>query len=128
MASPSTAYTVRTLAFMGGYVALMGAAILGAFDDLSRPGAYAFALAAAAPVAGQIWATLVYMRDADEYLAALTARRFVVAAGLTLALWSGWGFGELFADLPHIEGSFVYPLFWALYGLVSPFLGARGAA
>ena len=45
-------YAARTAAFMTGYVALNVAAIFGAFDDLRRPGAWVFALAVAAPVAG----------------------------------------------------------------------------
>ena len=115
-------YVFRTLGFMGGYVGINLAAIFGAFDDVQRPGAWALALAVAAPVAGQIWATLMLMRDSDEYVRALTAKRFIVAAGVAMALFSAWGFGESYAEAPHVPGWMIYPLFWAAFGVVSPFV------
>lgn len=115
-------YALRTAAFMSGYVAINLAAIAGAFDDLARPGAWLLGLAVAAPVAGQIWATLTLMRDSDEYVRALMARRFILASGLAMALFSAWGFLESYADAPHGPGWLIYPLFWAAYGVVSPFV------
>jgi hypothetical protein len=35
-----------------------------------------------------------------------------------------WGFGESFAGAPHLPAWLVYPLFWAAYGVVSPFIRA----
>lgn len=114
-------YAQRTLAFMGGYVAVMVATIGGAFDAIQgTPAAWALALAAAAPIAGQIWATLSFVRDSDEFVRAVTARRFIIAAGVAMALFSAWGFGESFAGAPHAEGWLIYPLFWAIFGCVSP--------
>jgi len=115
-------YLFRTLAFMAGYVAINMAAIRGAFDDRSAPGSYALGLAVAAPVAGQIWATLALMRDADEFVRAVTAKRFIIASGLTMAVASAWGFLELYAHATHISAAMVYPLFWGIYGLVTPFV------
>lgn len=114
-------YAQRTFAFMGGYVAIMAATIGGAFDAIQgKPVAWALALAAAAPIAGQIWATLSFMRDSDEFVRAVTARQFIVAAGVAMALFSAWGFGESFAGAPHAEGWLIYPLFWAIFGCVAP--------
>ncbi|MCC7267336.1 MAG: hypothetical protein IT546_08350 [Caulobacteraceae bacterium] len=115
-------YLVRTMAFMSAYVALNIAAILGAFDGLRRPGAWLFALAVAAPVAGQIWATLALMEESDEFVRALTARRFILASGLGMALFSAWGFAESYAAAPHAPGWLIFPLFWLAYGVVSPFV------
>ena len=80
------------------------------------------ALAVSAPIAGQIWATLSFMRDSDEYVRAVTAKQFIVAAGVAMALFSAWGFGESFAGAPHAEGWLIYPLFWAIFGCVAPML------
>jgi putative oxidoreductase len=114
-------YVVRTMAFMGGYVAVMLATIGGAFDAIQgKPAAWALALAVSAPIAGQIWATLSFMRDSDEYVRAVTAKQFIVAAGVAMALFSAWGFGESFAGAPHAEGWLIYPLFWAIFGCVAP--------
>ena len=70
-------YVIRTMAFMVPYVAISMAAIRGAFDDRTTPGSYLLGLAVAAPVIGQLWATLALMHDADEYVRALTAKRFI---------------------------------------------------
>jgi putative oxidoreductase len=118
----SRRYAIRTGAFMAGYAAVNTAAIFGAFDDLSAPGSWLFALVVAAPVAGQIWATLALMRESDEFVRALMAKRFILASGLAMAVFSAWGFLESYAAAPHAPGWLVFALFWACYGLVTPFV------
>ena len=116
-------YVFRTMAFMSGYVAINVAAIFGAFDDIaSTPAAWVLALAVSAPVVGQIWATLSLMRDSDEFVRAVTAKQFIVASGIAMAIASVWGFGESYADAPHQPAWLIYPLFWACFGLVAPFI------
>ena len=115
-------YLFRTFAFMGGYVAVNMAAIFDAFDDATGWGAYALGLVVAAPVAGQIWATLMLMRESDEFVRGLTAKRFIISAGLAMALFTGWGFMESYGGAPHAPGWIIFPLFWGLYGLVTPFV------
>lgn len=116
-------YVIRTNLFMAGYVAVNVAAITGAFDPVigSRAGIL-LGLAVAAPIAGQLWATLALMNESDEFVRALNAKRFILASGLAMALFSAWGFAESYGDAPHAPGWLIYPLFWALFGLVSPFL------
>jgi hypothetical protein len=117
----SRRYLIRTLAFMGGYGAVNIAAIFGAFDGLQGGvGAWILGLAVAAPVAGQIWATLALMREADEYVRILTAKRFIIASGVAMAAFSAWGYLESYAQAPHAPGWLIYPLFWAVYGMVAP--------
>ncbi|WP_300575422.1 hypothetical protein [Phenylobacterium sp.] len=113
-------YIRRTVAFMTGYVAVNIAAITGAFDDIGKTAAWILALAVAAPVAGQIWAVLAWMRDSDEFVRALAAKRFVIASGAAMALFSAWGFLETYAGAAHAPGWLIYPLFWAAFGLVTP--------
>jgi hypothetical protein len=116
-------YVVRTMAFMAGYVAINVLAIFGAFDEIiGRPIAWALALTVAAPVIGQIWATLSLLRDSDEFVRAMLTKVFVIATGLTLAACTVWGFGESYANAPHIPAWMAYPTFWACFGLVSPFV------
>lgn len=116
-------YVMRTLAFMSGYVAVNVAAIFGAFDDIASPvAAWALALTVSAPVVGQIWATLSLMRESDEFVRAVTAKQFIVAAGLAMAIASVWGFGESYAHAYHLPAWLIYPLFWACFGLASPFI------
>ena len=116
-------YVIRTNLFMAGYVAVNVAAITGAFDPIvgSRAGIL-LGLTVAAPIAGQLWATLALMNESDEFVRALSAKRFILASGLAMALFSAWGFAESYGDAPHAPGWLIYPLFWGLFGLVSPFL------
>ena len=116
-------YVVRTFAFMAPYVAINVAAIFGAFDELyGKPAAWGLALAVAAPVIGQIWATLSLMQDSDEFIRAVIARQFILAAGLAMAIASVWGFGESYAGAYHLPAWIIYPLFWACFGVVAPFV------
>lgn len=116
-------YVVRTMAFMSGYVAINVAAIFGAFDDVASPvAAWLLAAAVSAPVVGQIWATLSLMRESDEFVRALIAKQFILSAGLAMALATFWGFGESYADAHHLPAWIIYPLFWACFGLVAPFV------
>lgn len=120
--SPERRYRLRTTIFMTFYVAMNAAAILGAFDSRQPPGTWFLGLAIAAPVVGQIWATLAFMRDSDEFVRALMARRFVLASGSSMAIFSAWGFLESYADAPHAPGWLIFALFWLCYGLISPFV------
>jgi hypothetical protein len=116
-------YVVRTAGFMSGYVVINVAAILGAFDDIASPvAAWALALAVSAPVIGQIWATLALMRESDEFVRAVVAKQFILAAGAAMALASVWGFGESYAAAPHIPAWMIYPLFWGCFGVIAPFV------
>ena len=116
-------YAIRTIAFMSGYVAVNVAAIFGAFDDIASPvAAWALALTVSAPVIGQIWATLALMRESDEFVRAVVAKQFILASGLARAVASVWGFGESYAAAPHIPAWIIYPLFWACFGLIAPFV------
>ncbi len=116
-------YVFRTMAFMSGYVAVNVAAIFGAFDDISSPvAAWGLALTVSAPVIGQLWATLSLMRESDEFVRAVVAKQFILASGLAMAIASVWGFGESYAAAPHIPAWIIYPLFWACFGLIAPFV------
>lgn len=116
-------YFIRTNCFMAGYVAVNVAAIFGAFDQIiGKPAGLALGIIVAAPIAGQVWATLSLINEADEFVRVLTAKRFILASGLAMALFSGWGFMESYGGAPHAPGWIVYILFWGLFGLVSPFV------
>jgi hypothetical protein len=116
-------YAARTMAFMSGYVAVNVAAIFGAFDEIiGKPVAWALALAVAAPVIGQLWATLSLMRESDEYVRAVVAKQFILASGLAMAAATVWGFGESYAGAYHLPAWIIYPLFWACFGVVAPFI------
>jgi putative oxidoreductase len=122
LTAPLRRYLAVTLLSLFCYAILNIAAMSGALDGLSSPVRLSFAALVALPIAVQIWATLVAMRDSDEYLRAIMARRFIIAAGAAFAIFSAWGLAESYAGAPHAPGWLVYPLFWASYGLVTPFV------
>jgi hypothetical protein len=99
-----------------------------AFDQImGTPAAWGLAATVSAPVVGQIWATLALMRESDEFVRAVTAKQFIVAAGLAMAAATFWGFGETFAGAPHLPAWLIYPLFWGAFGVVSPFIRDNNA-
>ncbi len=116
-------YVIRTAGFMTGYMALMFLVMFGALDRIQNtPAAWVLAAVATAPVIGQIWATLSLMRESDEFVRAVTAKQFILAAGLAMAVAVLWGFGESFAGAPHIPAWFIYPLFWACFAVAATFI------
>lgn len=116
-------YVVRTMAFTVPYVAVNVAAIFGIFDEIiGKPAAWVLAAAVAAPVLGWIWSILSLMRDSDEFMRAVLAKRFIVSAGLAMAIASFWGFGESYAEAPHLPNWLIFPLFWACMGVMTPLI------
>lgn len=116
-------FVIRTMAFMIPYALVNIGAIFGAFDQIiGKPIAWGLALSIAAPVVGQIWATLSLIRDSDEFVRALTAKQFIVSAGLAMAVAVLWGFGESYADAPHLPAWLVYALFWFFWGVTARFI------
>ena len=117
-------YVIRTWAFMVPYMLICISMMLtDAFDEIiGKPAGWGLAAAVSAPVIGQLWATLSLMRESDEFVRAVAAKQFIVAAGLAMALATFWGFAETFANAPHLPGWLIYAAFWGLYGMVSPFI------
>ena len=117
-------YVMRTFGFMAAYVALCEAMMTtDLFDSvIGQPVGWVLAAAVAAPVVGQIWATLALMRESDEFVRMVTAKQFIIASGLAMAAATFWGFGESFAGAPHLPAWLIYPLFWAAFGLAAPFI------
>jgi hypothetical protein len=80
---------------------------------------YALALAPALPIGGSIVAIMRFMRDSDEYIRAVHAERFILTTGIVLFGCTVWGFMQNFADAPKIDLWIIYPVFWAIFGLIS---------
>jgi hypothetical protein len=119
-------YVIRTLAFMIPYMLICFSMMVSdAFDDIiGKPAGWGLAAVVSAPVVGQLWATLSLMRESDEFVRAVVAKQFIIAAGLAMALATFWGFAETFATAPHLPGWLVYAAFWAIFGCISPFIRA----
>lgn len=123
ISSPSRRYAFRTIGFMSAYAAVNAAALFVGFDEIGSTAiAWAFALAVSAPVIAQIWATLTFMRESDEFVRSVVAKQFIMSAGAAMAIASVWGFGESYAAAYHVPAWFIYPLFWACFGVIAPFV------
>jgi putative oxidoreductase len=119
---PMKQYIQRTFVFMSIYIIMNGAAMAGILDGANLVGKYIFALGVSTPIICQIWAMLMLIRTSDEFVSAILAQQFILAAGLTMAVASLWGFAELYANAPHISAAMVYPLFWAVFGATAHFI------
>jgi len=56
----------------------------------------------------------------DEFARGVTAKRMIVAGGITLALVTGWSVAEQYANVPAIPMWLAYPLFWSFFAIVTP--------
>ncbi|WP_374273788.1 hypothetical protein [Brevundimonas sp.] len=122
LSRPAKLYGLRTIGFLGLHALVLLLLIAAPAEFRGFSIAWILVAAIMAPILGQTWAVLVFMRDSDEVVRALTARRFIVAAGLALSVFAGWGFAETFANAPHLEGYYVYALFWGAFALVTPLI------
>lgn len=117
-------YVFRTMAAMTPYVLICVAMMVtDLFDGLrNSPMAWGLALVMALPIVVQLWAMLAYMKESDEFMRALMARRFIVATGVTFAIAVFWGFADNFGAAPHLPVWLIVPVFYAAFGFVSPFV------
>ena len=116
-------YAVGTMCWMAVYVVSLG--LLSWLDHqyVMHPALLVcLALLPGLAVCGQLFVTLRLMARTDEFMRAMMAKRFIIAAGLTFAAATIWGFLETFADWPHLPLYVVYMAFWFFFGLVSPFV------
>jgi hypothetical protein len=79
----------------------------------------ALALVPAVTVALQFRAAYRLIATQDEFVRALTLKRMVVAAGTTITLATAWSVTEPIG-LPHLPAWLIYPLFWGVFGMVTP--------
>jgi putative oxidoreductase len=115
-------YLIQMAYIMGTYVTINIAAIFGLFDNFNTIGNWLVAGACGGLIAAQIWTLLILIERSDEYVRSFLVRQFIVSSGLSMALFSIWGFGETYGDAPHAPGWVIYVLFWACYGVTSPIL------
>lgn len=121
--APQRAYLIGTLGSMAVYVAaIMALSYARNGNLLSGPALYAAALVPGLAIGWQMVVTLRLMARSDEFMRALMAKRFIVAAAISFMFCTTWGFLETYADLPHLPGYVSYMAFWAAFGAISPFI------
>jgi hypothetical protein len=116
-------YNVALVGFMALY-AVMLFTVIGLHDAGRLEGwiAYPAALLPTLPIAGVMWAVMRYLNRCDEFMRAILTKRIVAAVCVALVACVAWGFLEVVADAPHPPLFWAFPVFWAMFGLVSPFI------
>ena len=122
-------YSRRLILFMTPYILIcLAMMVTDLFDAIiGTPWAWLLALVVALPISGQVWAVMAFMKESDEFVRAVTGRQFIIAAGITLSLAAFWGFAENFGVAPHIYSWLILPVFYAVFGLVTPFVRSTTA-
>jgi len=113
-------YTRGTFATMAVYVlAIFAASFAVRSGQVNGAAMIGLALLPGLAIVGQIVVTLNYLRQADEDLKAVLARRLIIACMATLAIFTGWGFLETFAGFSGPAGWAAYCIMWGLFGLIA---------
>lgn len=121
--TPGARYGRGTFYAMAYYVvALILAVFVSDRELVSGIGLYMLAAQPGAAIAIQLFVTLRYLREADEYVRSLMAKRMIAACLTTFAVITVWGFLETFADVPHLPGWWAYCLMWFVLGLTGLFI------
>ena len=76
----------------------------------------------AVSVAAQFVAAYRLVAAQDEFVRAITVKQGIAAAGVTITLAVFWGLAQQFLAAPQVPMWVIYPLFWGMYGVVSPFI------
>lgn len=116
--SPDSVYRRGTFVAMAIYVmSIMGVSLAVRFDAVDGALLVALALLPGLAIVGQIFVTVRYLRDADEFIRALLGKRLIAACMTTLAIFTVWGFLEQFTEIVGPPAWAAYPLMWGLFGL-----------
>ncbi len=114
-------YALGAMSAWALFLATVAGVAIGARAGWPAPALLALALIPAATVAWQFRAAYRLITAQDEFVRALTVKRMIVAAGASITLATAWSVMEL-AGLPHLPAWLIYPLFWGLFGVVTPMI------
>lgn len=125
---PAKSYVIGSilnwLLFLAG-VALLVAAQRGGF--LTPWLGWPVVLLIAGSVLGQFVVAYRSIARQDEFVRAITFKQGITAAGITICLAVFWGMAEQFLGMPSVPMWFAYPVFWGVFGMVTPFIRSSRA-
>ncbi|ESQ90795.1 hypothetical protein ABAC460_08165 [Asticcacaulis sp. AC460] len=118
---PNTpAYTLTSIFLWVVFLAAVFGLHYGRAAGWPEPALWLLALTPAATVLIQTLYAYNHIARQDEFIRAITAKRIIVATGLTIMAVVAWSCVGIFAPLPDVPMWLVYPLFWAVFGMVTP--------
>lgn len=103
------------------FLACVTGAAYGAQVGWPAAAVFALAIVPAVTVALQFRFAYRQLASQDEFVRMLMFKRMALAAAIAITLATAWSVGEL-AGLPHAPAWVIYPLFWGLFGLVTPLI------
>lgn len=120
---PNTpAYTLTSLGLWIGFLAAVFGLHYGQSAGWSEPVLWLLAITPAVTVLIQTLYAFNHIAKQDEFIRAITARRTIITTGLTLTLVVAWSCIGAFVALPDWPMWLVYPLYWGVFGITSPFV------
>jgi hypothetical protein len=95
--------------------------------NVDVPGVALVALAAVPIVAllSMFWIHWRFMNEIDEFLRQIQVKALLAGAALVLAIATGWGYLESYADAPTMPIFWLNPIFWTAYGLSAIYFTKR---
>jgi hypothetical protein len=118
----SRSYVLGSLANWALFLFALWLLAWGSSGGLPPAARVAIVLLMTASVAAQFVAAYRLIARQDEFVRAITVKRIVAALGLTITVAVLAGLADQFLDLPEIPLWIVYPLFWGLFGVATPFV------
>ena len=95
-------------------------------SSLSPHALWIASLVPSAAIACQLWFTFRLLGRLDEYIRAILMKRFIIAGGAAMIVATTWGFLETYSRVQHMPGWLIYPVFWAAFGIATPFVRNTG--
>ena len=89
---------------------------------LPGPALWAIVAIVTLSVAGQFVAAYRLVARQDEFIRAIIIKRIIAATGITITLAVLAGLTEQVLGTRNLPMWVVYPLFWGLFGVVTPFI------
>ncbi|MDC7683779.1 hypothetical protein PQU92_10860 [Asticcacaulis sp. BYS171W] len=118
----SPAYVALSITLWVIFLAAIFGLTWGKAYDWPAPALWALALVPALTVLTQTKLAYDLISKQDEFVRAVIARQMLIAIGLTITVVVAFSPFQQFLGAPDVPAWLVYPLFWAVFGMITPFV------
>ena len=105
--------------------ASLGIAWAGSLDAQPSWWTIGFAVMPIGALLAVLWAHLRFVNEIDEFLRSIQIKGIMTALTVILAIATGWGFLENYADAPRLHIFWLNPIYWIAYGIATSFFTWR---
>mgnify|MGYP001283811642 FL=1 len=96
--------------------------LAGGRDAVPTPLVWAAAVASILALLLPLWALWRYLQELDEYLRSLQLKAIYFGLAVLLVVVTGWGYFELYFDLPNLGMYWLNPVYWVAYSAAVVFV------